>query len=189
MNTIKRPSAWLNRWVDEFQMYDLDIWYRPGVKAIVPDALSRRPDYMAAITERENMNHIEYVEYMGEFLKNGTLPKNEFDELIQVEATNFVLGGDGRVCRKLRDNITTPYLEWLFRGDFIQRMHNEYSHLSYRGMMNLIETRAWWPTMAKDIQAFIQTYPNCQIAQRQPPTQEREVAHIPTNQYIEPFQR
>ena len=49
MNTIKRPSARLTRWIDEFQMYDLDIRYRPGVKAIVPDALSRRPDYLVAI--------------------------------------------------------------------------------------------------------------------------------------------
>src|SRR5579859_1649708 len=109
---------------------------------------------------------------MGEYLTNGTLPKNEFDELIRTEATNFVLDSDGRVCRKLQDNITASYLEWLFRGDFIQRMHNEYGHLSYRGLMNLIERWAWWPTMAKDIQAFIQSCPNCQIAQRQRPTQE-----------------
>jgi len=189
MNTIKRPSARLNRWVDEFQMYDLDIRYRPGVKAIVPDALSRRPDYLTAIAERERLNQIEYVEYMGEYLANGALPKNEFDELIRAEATNFVLDNDGRVCRKLQHNITAPYLEWLFRGDFIQRMHNEYGHLSYRGMMNLVERRVWWPTMAKDAQAFIQSCPNCQIAQRQRPTQEREFAHVPTNQYVEPFQR
>jgi RNase H-like domain found in reverse transcriptase len=31
MNTIKKPSARLTRWIDEFQMYDLDIRYRPGV--------------------------------------------------------------------------------------------------------------------------------------------------------------
>jgi hypothetical protein len=188
MNTIKHPSARLTRWIDEFQMYDLDIRYRPGVKAIVPDALSRRPDYLTAITEREQGSQIEYVEHIGKYLMDETLPGDEFDELIKVEAKNFILN-DSRVYRKIRDNVTAPYLEWLFRGDFIQRMHNEYGHLTYRGMMNLIEARAWWPTIARDIQAFVQSCPNCQIAQRQRSNQEREYAHLPTNPLIEPFQR
>ena len=199
MNTVKRPSARLTRWIDEFQMYDLDIRYQPGVKAIVPDALSRRSDYLAAIAEREQANRIEYIEHMGDYLTKGALPGDEFDELIKLEAKNFVLDG-GHLYRWVRDGsvrdgstrdggIMAPYLEWLFRGDFIQRMHNEYGHLSYPGMMNLVETRAWWPTIAQDIQAFIQSCPNCQIAQRQRPNQEREYAQLPTNQYIEPFQR
>ena len=56
-------------------------------------------------------------------------------------------------------------------------------------MMNLVEIRAWWPTMAKDIQAFTQSCLNCQIAQRQRSKQEREHAQLPTSQYVEPFQR
>ena len=188
MNTIKRPSARLTRWIDEFQMYDLDIRYRPGVKATVPDALSRRPDYLAAIAQREQENHIEYVEHVAGYLTKGILPGNEFDEIIKIEAKNFMLN-DGCLYRRIRDDVTAPYLEWLFRGDFIQRMHNEYGHLIYRGMMNLVETRAWWPTMTRDIQAFVQSCPNCQIAQRQRFNQEREYAQLPTNQFVEPFQR
>ena len=49
MNTVTRPSKRLARWIDEFQGYDLDIRYRRGREAIVPDALSRRPDYLNAI--------------------------------------------------------------------------------------------------------------------------------------------
>jgi hypothetical protein len=188
MNTIKHPSARLTRWIDEFQMYDLDIRYRPGVKAIVPDTLSRRPDYLTAITNREQRGQIEYVEHMGKYLTDGTLPGDEFDELIKIEAKNFVLN-DNRLYRKVSDDVSAPYVEWLFRGDFIQRMHNEYGHLSYRGLANLIETRAWWPTMARDIKTFVQSCPNCQIAQRQRSNQEREYAQLPTNQLIEPFQR
>jgi hypothetical protein len=51
MNTIKRPSVRLARWIDEFQEYKLDLRYRPGTKATVPDALSRRPHYLMAIRE------------------------------------------------------------------------------------------------------------------------------------------
>ena len=34
------------RWANEFQQYNLDIRYRKGEEAIVPDALSRRPDFI-----------------------------------------------------------------------------------------------------------------------------------------------
>ena len=189
MNTIKKPSARLARWIDEFQEYKLDIRYRPGSRATVPDALSRRPDYLTAIQERAQENIIEYVEYMGAYLKDRTLPGNEFDELIKVEAKNFTTDEEGRVHRRIREGVTAPYLEWLFRGDFIQRMHNEYGHLSYRGMTELIEGRAWWPTMARDVKMFAQSCPNCQTAQRPRSNQEREYAQLPTSQYIEPFQR
>jgi Integrase zinc binding domain len=167
----------------------LDIRYRPGSKATVPDALSRRPDYLTAIAEREQGNIVEYVEHMEAYLRDNTLPGNEFDEFIKVEAKNFTVDEEGRVYRKIRDGVTAPYLEWLFRGDFIQRMHNEYGHLSYKGMTDLIERRAWWPTMARDIKMFVQSCPNCQTAQRQRSNQEREYAQLPTSQYIEPFQR
>lgn len=45
METNKNPSKRMARWIEEFQGYDLDIRYRKGVEAVVPDALSRRPDF------------------------------------------------------------------------------------------------------------------------------------------------
>jgi hypothetical protein len=47
MNSISKPSKRLTRWIEEFQSYDLDIRYRKGKEAIVPDVLSRRFDYCA----------------------------------------------------------------------------------------------------------------------------------------------
>jgi hypothetical protein len=44
LQTTVTYSKRLARWVDEFQEYDLKIQYRKGSDAIVPDALSRRPD-------------------------------------------------------------------------------------------------------------------------------------------------
>src|SRR5579859_6272857 len=46
MNTMKNPSKRLARWIDEFQQYNLQIRYRPGKQAVVPDALSRPPDHV-----------------------------------------------------------------------------------------------------------------------------------------------
>ncbi|KAJ6084321.1 hypothetical protein N7486_011121 [Penicillium sp. IBT 16267x] len=39
-------SKRLARWIEEFQEYNLTIKYRKGAEAIVPDAISRRPDFI-----------------------------------------------------------------------------------------------------------------------------------------------
>jgi len=62
---------------------------------------------------------------MGHYLMKGILPGDEFDELIKLEAKNFVVNTDVSY-RRVPDGVVAPYLEWLFRADFIQRMHNEY---------------------------------------------------------------
>ena len=46
MNTTRTPSKRLARWIDEFSEFNLNIKYRKGSEAIVPDAISRRPDLM-----------------------------------------------------------------------------------------------------------------------------------------------
>jgi hypothetical protein len=191
MKTIKRPSRRLVRWIEEFQSWDLDIRFRKGSEATVPDALSRRPDYnpLRLNVMRGLAPNEEYVMFMETYLKENVLPGNEFDELVRVEAPYFALDADGRVCRKIKDGVLTPYLEWEFRGDLIQRMHNEYGHLSIAGMRDLVERRGWWPKMDKDIQEFIKSCPNCQVAQRQRTNQEREYRQLPTPQNIQPFQR
>jgi len=195
MNTIKHPSKRLIRWITEFQAWNLNIKYRKGSLAVVPDALSRRPDHRIPRLNvmRGLAPHEEYVTYMGEYLLNGKLPKNEFDELIKVEALNFHLDQQQRVLRWVagegNERVYAPYIEWEFRGDLIQRLHDEYGHLSLNGMKDLIQRRGWWPKMDKDIQEYVGTCANCQIAQRQRRDQEREVAQLPTPRDIQPFQR
>ena len=187
MNTIRRPSRRLARWIAEFQEWKLKIKYRRGSEAIVPDALSRRPDYMLNVM-RGLAPHEEYVQFMEEYLLKGTLPQNEFAELVRLEGPHFLIQ-EGRLVRRIAEGVTTPYLEWEFRGDFIQRMHEEYGHLSQRGMRDLVRTHAWWPKLDQDVQEFVKSCPNCQIAQRQRPGQDREYAQLPTPRNIEPFQR
>src|SRR5690349_6245674 len=46
---------------------------------------------------------------MGSYLTEGTLPRDEFDELIKVEAKNFTLN-DRCLYRWLRDGIMAPLL-------------------------------------------------------------------------------
>jgi hypothetical protein len=48
LTTIKKYLKHLARWVEEFQIYNLKIKYYKGSKAVMPDAISCRPDFIEA---------------------------------------------------------------------------------------------------------------------------------------------
>ena len=105
------------------------------------------------------------------------------------EAHAYALDEDQGLLCKIGDDKTVPYIEPLFRGDFMEWLHHQFGHLSYRGMANAVESRGWWPTMEADIQRFVASCPNCQISQRQRINQETEYARVVTDPYIQPFQQ
>jgi hypothetical protein len=80
MNTVSKLSNCLSCWIDEFQEYDLDIRYGRGREAIIPDALSRRPDFQlnstAELGEYLNSihNHKEFISHLKDFLVHHQLP-------------------------------------------------------------------------------------------------------------------
>ena len=76
MNSVTKPSKRLARWIDEFQGYDLDIRYRRGREAIIPDALSRRPDYFNVFLLNAMIRHDEFIPHLKNFLINHTLPED-----------------------------------------------------------------------------------------------------------------
>ena len=190
MNTMTNPSKRLARWVEEFQSYNLHIRYRPGKLATVPDALSRRPDYLNAIT----LGKEEYIPLIQTFLEEHTLPQDpELKKLVMQDAGKFQLE-DGEfkekiLHRKIRDGVTAPYIEFPFRGDTMQSFHTQYGHLGIQSLSNIFESRAWWPTIEKDLKAFIAACPNCQVHQPHRRGVEREYAHIVSDKLVQPFQR
>ena len=195
MNTMKNPSKRLARWLDEFQQYNLVIKYRPGKQAIVPDAISRRPDYLNSIRwERDNQSEIArreaHLPAIREFLATKKLPKDtELRKRVMEDAEKYILDKDDVLHRKIRDGVTAPLIEFEWRGDLMQRMHDEYGHLTPQSLANILESRAWWPSIERDLKAFAAACPNCQIHQRQRRAQEKEYARIVTDPFIQPFQR
>jgi Integrase zinc binding domain len=191
MNMVQKPSKRLARWIDEFQQYNLIIKYRPGSQAIVPDAISRRPDFSLNALIIQNAE--EYVPYIRQFLQDHSISEDASDSnraQIIAEAAKFVLK-DGVLHRKVKEGegITAPYIDFQFRRDLMQKMHDQYGHLSLQGLANVLESRAWWPTMERDLSRYIAACPNCQIQQRQRISQEREEMQVVTDQFIQPFQR
>ena len=70
-----------------------------------------------------------------------TLTDNEYKEIVMQKANKFVLI-DEMLHRKIRDGVTAPYIEFEFRGDLMQSIHNQYGHLSYQSLANVFETHA-----------------------------------------------
>ena len=163
----------LARWIDEFQGFDLDIRYRRGKDAIVPDALSRRPDYFAAILENDKYNN--FMTYLKEYLINKILPQDPaIRERVLHHVNDFIMDKDQTLMHKLKNGNTAPYIEPIFRGDFMEELHSQFGHLSYASMANAVETRGWWPAMEADMRRFIAACPNGQISQQQRVNQEKE---------------
>ena len=189
MNSVTKPAKRLARWIDEFQGYDFDIRYRRGREAIIPDVLSRRPDYFNVFLLNTMIRHDEFIPHLKNFLINHTLPEDAaMRERVIKEAHAYTLDEGEGLLHKIGDK-TVPYIEPIFRGDFMEQLHHQFGHLSYKGMSNAVETRGWWPTMESDLRRFIAACPNCQVVQRQRVNQETEYAQIVTDPFIQPFQR
>src|SRR5204862_3886303 len=121
---------------------------------------------------------------MRTFLTEGTLPQDDkIKERIAGEVDNFVVEDD-TLFRKVR-NGKAPYIEFIFRGDLMEKIHHQYGHLSFGSLKNIIESRAWWPSMDYDLRAFVSACPNCQTHQRHRSTQEREEHQVVSDPFIQ----
>ena len=203
LKTTKNPSKRLARWISEFSEYDLDIKYRKGSEAIVPDAISRRPDLIGTTPgnravalnalyltdprirfEDEDSWHTAMIQY----LCNGTEPSPRQKKDVCNVADQFQLLEDGDLLCKVPEG-TALYLAYQFRVNFLEHMHTEYGHLGYPGLLGVVRPRAWWHTLESDIRKFTNYCPQCQTAQRQRPGQEREPPQHLVESTLQPFER
>ena len=103
MNSTKSPSKRLARWIEEFQAYSLNIKYRKGSEAIVPDALSRRSDFIgqgpANVAQVVNVIHdvrgiseIELIDAIVKYLKtNQLLSNSKLSKQVEQRSDGFKL--------------------------------------------------------------------------------------------------
>lgn len=187
LQSQKRPSPRLARWIDEFGQYALDIQYRPGPQAIVPDSISRRPDFLNTLSVCEAQ--LEWSEYMKDYIQVGAFPKeSEIKAKVIEEENNFCIEDD-RLFRIIDKDTKVPYISQSERYDFLNFIHTEYGHLGHPGLLGVVGSRGWWPKMRRDIQEFMKYCPACQIAQRSQQNLEREPQLHLASRTILPFDR
>lgn len=191
LRSLKRPSPRLARWIDEFGQYSLDIQYRPGPKAVIPDSISRRPDFLNVLSLQSDGK--EWSEYMFDFLREAEHPNEHqinpaIQAMLEKEKNNFRIEDD-QLLRIVDNDTSVPYISQTERYDFLNFMHNEYGHLGYPGLAGVIGTRGWWPRVKQDIQEFVRYCPACQISQRSQSNLEREPQLHLASKTILPFDR
>ena len=193
--TIRKPSKRLARWIEEFGEYDVDLRYRKGSEQIVPDALSRRPDFMgegprnvaAQIATIRGFEEDEWVSHLVAYLEDNVTPPEALLTEFDKKKSNFTTH-DGTLYH-LEDDTESPYIEQALRADFIGNLHNNYGHLGFPGILGIVTGRGWWHSLTTDIKRFISYCPECQIAQRSQPGLEREKPQTLTSRNLQIFDR
>ena len=86
---------------------------------------------------------------MRRFLSDRTILSNEKEKADLIwEANKFVLDtaaksfDESLLYRKIREEVTALYIEFIFREDLMQKIHNQYRYLSYTSLENMYESRA-----------------------------------------------
>ena len=191
LSTTKTYSKRLARWVEEFQAYNLDIRYRKGAEAVVPDAISRRADFVedtpanvaqgksqwaARLTALRAVGGFPEDEWLSatiDFLRDGTIPTDKglrrqvekFSGRLSLRKEPLPMRAttvqEERLVYTYEDGVNAPYLEPPFRADFIRQAYKEFGHLRYPSLNGVLRGRGWWPLIRTDVEETIRRYPNC----------------------------
>lgn len=218
LTTTRTYSKRLARWIDEFQAYDLELRYRKGEEAVVPDAISRRPDFIGEgpanvaqqvpawgrlnmMTKVGGFEEAEWYSATIQYLSAGSLPD---DKMLRKEVMRWAgklaihespmpTAATQEENTRLRflhgDGSTAPYLEQPFRRDFLKKIHEEYGHLGHPGLRGVLRNRAWWPGIRQDTEETVHLCPNCQVSKARNENFEREAAHYLASAGTKPFER
>lgn len=197
--TMKKPTKRLARWIEEFGEYDIDLQYRRGELQVVPDAISRRPDLMGegprdiAADKPETVMLIspftedDWAEHLVALIETGIEPPKELREELYNRKEDFLVK-DGTL-HHVKGSIASPYIGTAFRADFLDRLHSDYGHLGFPGILGIVTGRGWWQSLEKDAKKFISYCPSCQISQRSRPNLEREEPRTLNNEHLQIFDR
>jgi transposase InsO family protein len=210
LNTTRTPSKRLARWIDEFSEFDLDIKYRKGSEAVVPDAISRRPDFLGEgpankawvpkqDTLQVDLSAMEATEMIDEdhtwestIVKALSRRPGEPLSAEQVQLLRTIpdidqyIAENQRLYRKV-DKYYVPYISPPFRKDFVEYYHRHYGHYSTPALNGVIKYRGWWPKMHLEVAQFAKTCRQCQLAQRQ--KHRNEEPHTQVRIATRPFEK
>ena len=80
--------------------------------------------------------------YINQFLQDQSfsIEANEVNRTqIIAEVINFA-SEDEILFRKMKKGIMASYIDFQFRGNLMQRMHDQYEYLSYANLVNVLES-------------------------------------------------
>ena len=154
LQTTKEPSRRLERWIAEFGDYDLDIQYRRRAEAVVPDAISRRPDLVqpkekksfqlrAMSAETKFAWHDALVKYLVEdSLPSDRALSSQVKRDAESDHFRVELRSMGHRLLRVTPDGDVPVLCQHERQDLLNTTHKEYGHIGHLSLTRLVQPRA-----------------------------------------------
>ena len=128
-------------------------------------------EWLPAMTDYLNMGKLPEKKNVATTVQSTTPAFHLCDELLQEGQIEII-----KVLDHInRDSTHALYLTMLFHTEFIQQIHEEFSHLGYPGLLGVIWPWAWWSIVSTDIKHQVCTCPACQVSQTLQPALEQEV--------------
>lgn len=191
------------RWAEFLAGFDFIIQYRPGVAAGIPDALSRRPDHMPQdaverehriFTEEQFLNATKVVHQQIENALIGEIRRKQSEDEYAIYKRQYLLKKGNKLAdHDLEDNLLfykgKVYIpkDFELRKKILELYHDSKpaGHQGPKGTQQLISRYYTWPTMAKDIEAYVQGCDTCQRvkASRHAPYGELQPLPIPSGRW------
>lgn len=173
-------------WMELLQEYDFEFRYRPGKDNVVPDALSRRPDY------RINNLQIELDPSVKQDIVDGYKTDHRLSPIYE-----RCLNGDAEPRYFIREDFL-----WIRQGDreaitipktagvTATLLHDHHDspiagHLGFDKTYDSLRKMFYWPQIAKDTRKYIDSCPECQRNKRphQHPAGLLQPLDIPTERW------
>ena len=159
------------RWMELLQEYDFTFKYKPGKDNIVPDALSRRPDYKSMDPAASQINSLDI-----------TLDPGIRQRLVEGYPLDPVLGPLFKSCQQASPSdryFVHDDLLWLnlkgttrlciptdseLRSTLLFESHDSplAGHLGFEKAYDILRRTYYWPRMARDLKLYIASCEPCQ---------------------------
>ena len=171
LQTKTRLNGRQARWLDTLQSYSYDTVHVPGVKHIVPDALSRRPDHVprlqnmtvmppSFITDlKEAYRKEKFSKQLLHYFENGTKPT---DAKANSQISNFSYNGNCLFWETTGNRrLYIPAVNSL-RDNLVLAFHLP-SHFHTDKTYARLVKHAYWPGMYSDTDGVCASCHDCQI--------------------------
>ncbi|SAL96876.1 hypothetical protein [Absidia glauca] len=189
LRTQASPTPRLTRWMNEIELYDPVIEYKPGSQHVVPDALSRVligskdsgngsgsdsgensgvtmvPDYLYAI----NGNVAPVLKHPSDwpiyFLCDQDTIPDDAKDLMNKHKDDYVVD-NGTVMKKVKVEgkmKLLPFIAYSSRSNWLQKYHDDLGHLGVPTVLSHLQSRIFWPSMETDITNWLKQCPECQL--------------------------